>query len=90
MSVSAVDARGAKALVDLPLVAVHLRSVDVPVAYLDGLSYRLCGLFGIDLKHPETELRDGVAIVQGNVWYHAQSSTTPSCLVTYLPDSGAT
>src|SRR5215216_6742396 len=88
--VAAVDARGANPLADLSLVAVHLRGVDVPVAYLDGLSNRLCGVFGLDLKYPETELRDGVSIVQGNVWYNGQSRTTPSCLVTCLPDSGAT
>src|SRR5215208_2307822 len=88
--VVAVDARGANPLTDLYLVAVHLRRVDVPVADLDGLSNRLCGVFGLDLKHPETELRDCVSIVQGYVWYHAQSRTTPSCLVNCLPDSGAT
>jgi hypothetical protein len=81
-------ARGANTLADLPLVTVHLRSVDVPVAYLDCLSNRLCGLVRLDLEDSETELRDDVAIVEGNVWYHAQSRTTPLCLVTYLPDLG--
>src|SRR5215211_7586837 len=86
----AVDARGANPLADLSLVAVHFRRVDVPVAYLDGLSNRLCSLVWLDLKYPETELRDGVSIVQGNVWYHVQSRTTPLCVGTCLPGSGAT
>jgi hypothetical protein len=71
-----------KALADLPLVAVHLRSVDVPVAYRDGLSNRLCGLLWLDLEDPETELRDGVAIVESDVRNRAQSRTSPSYLVT--------
>ena len=87
--VAAVDSRGANTLADLPLVTVHLRGVDVPLAYLDGLSNRLCGLLRLDLEDPKTELRDGVAIVESDVRNHAQSRTSPSCLVTYLPDSGA-
>ena len=71
------------------LVAVHLGRVDVLVAYFDGLSNSLCGVLGFDLKYSETELRDCVAIIKGNVWYHAQSRKTPSCVVTCLPDSGA-
>ncbi len=58
----------------------QIAAVDVPVAYLDGLPDRLCGLVRLDLEDPEAELRDGVSIVEGNAWYRAQSRTTPSCV----------
>src|SRR3712207_5261499 len=59
----AVEAGGADGLAYLLLVAVHLRSVNVSVADLEGLAHRLCGVLGFDLEDPETELRDGVLVV---------------------------
>src|SRR5215212_1056310 len=84
--VAAVEARGADALAYLLLVAVHLRRVDVPVADPQGLAHSLRSIARFDLEDPEAELRDRVSIVQGDIRYRAQSRTTPSCVVNYLPN----
>src|SRR3712207_2057632 len=80
--VAAVEAGGADGLAHLLLVAVHLRGVDVPVADLEGFAHRLRGVLGLDLEDPETELRDGVAVVKGNARDRVQSRPTPSSVVT--------
>ena len=54
----------------------------VPVADPESLAYRFCGVFRLDLEDPETELRDGVAVVEDNVGNCAQSSVTPSSIAT--------
>src|SRR6476660_5033493 len=67
--VVAVDAGGADGLADLLLVSVHLGGVDVPVADLEGRERRVLGLLRVDLEHPEAELRDLDAVVEGDVRY---------------------
>ncbi len=64
---AAVQAGGPDALADALLVAVHLGGVDVPVAHVQSLADRLGRLGRVDLEHPEAELRDGLAVVQGEV-----------------------
>jgi hypothetical protein len=78
----AIETRGANRLADLLFVAVHLGSVDVAVADLERLSHRFRGVLGLDLEDPETELRYGVAVVEGDVGYCAHGSLTPSFIVT--------
>src|SRR5215210_47414 len=80
--VAAVEAGCAYGLTDLLLVAVHLRGVYVPVADLEGLAHRPCGVLRLDLEDPETELRDGVTVVEGDAGDYTQSRLTPSSVVT--------
>src|ERR687896_99014 len=80
--VAAVEVGGPYGLADLLLVAVHLCGVDVPVPYLEGLADGLCGVPRLDLEDPETELGDGVAIVECDVGNRVHSRLTPSCIVT--------
>ena len=54
-------------LADALLVAVHLRGVDVPVAGLERLRGDPGGVLRRDLEDAEAELRDRVAVVQGQV-----------------------
>jgi len=55
---------GADRLTDLPLVAVHLGRVDVPVADLQRPTHDPDGVLGVDLKDTEAELRDRVTVVE--------------------------
>jgi hypothetical protein len=41
--------------------------VDVPVAHVQGLLDHVGRLSRVDLEHPEAELWDGLAVVQGKV-----------------------
>jgi len=64
--VATVDTRIPDALTDAFLVAVHLSGVDVPVADLHRRANGRCGLFRGNLVHPEPQLRDLMAVVQGD------------------------
>jgi hypothetical protein len=70
VDVVAVEAGGADRLPDLPLVAVHLGGVYVPVADLERTGDGLDRLGGIDLEYPEAELGDRGAVVEldGGQW----------------------
>ena len=49
---------------DLSLVSVHLGSVDVPVARRQGVRHGCLGLRGGHQEDAESELRNGLAVVQ--------------------------
>src|ERR1700739_4666434 len=68
---SATEPGVADTLADLLLVAVHLGSVDVSIADLQGDSHRFGGQHRLDLKHSEAELRNVVAVVQLSYRYRA-------------------
>ena len=71
---AAVDAGGADGLADLLLVAVHLGGVDVPVADLERRERGVLGLLGLDLEHPEAELRDLDTVVERDVRYDGHAA----------------
>ena len=63
---AAVQPGIADPLTDLLLVAVHLGGVDVAVADLQRRTYCRGSLIRLDLEDAETQLRDGVAVIEGD------------------------
>src|SRR6185503_12511632 len=63
----AVDAGAGDAVADARLVAVHLGGVDVAVADGQRAPDRLGGVLRRDLEDAESELRNRVAVVQGEI-----------------------
>jgi hypothetical protein len=67
VDVRAVDAGAGDAVADARLVAVHLGGVDVAVADGERALDRLWRLLRRDLEDAEAELRNRVAVVQGEI-----------------------
>ena len=64
--IAAVQPGIADALTDLLLVAVHLGGVDVAVADLQRRTDCGGSLIRFDLENAEAQLRDGVAVIEGD------------------------
>jgi len=66
---------------DAALVAVEGRGVDVAITHLERVADDPLGLVGIDAEHPESELGDGVAVVEGERGNRRHASTLTRRLV---------
>ena len=64
VDLAAIKARGANGLADSPLVAVHLRRVDVPIADLERMHDGAPRLVRRDLEDAEAQLRDCLGVIQ--------------------------
>ena len=83
----AVDARGGQRLAHALFVAVNGGGVDVAVTHRERVGHDAGGFVGFNLEHAETELRNRVAVVEGDGGYRFRHAPTLWATPTRLSSS---